>query len=123
MKGTLALSWGPPCRPYVYRNGHCWRIVAGPVALTYVPDVEIEDLMRVYVDHGELRDLSAGLGVGLRVLMKAYLEPAARTDSEAADILVEVREDLGRWEALGLAPKYQGFHAVAHLSPIRSEPS
>jgi hypothetical protein len=49
VKGTLAFSWGPPTRPYVY-NGNAKRVVVGPLALTYVPDVEIEDLMRAYVD-------------------------------------------------------------------------
>lgn len=49
MTGTIALSWGPWGGFYV----HPRRVCLGWVALTYVPDVEVDDLMAAYVkDHG-----------------------------------------------------------------------
>lgn len=45
-KGTLALSWGAYGGFYLCRH----RICFGWVALTLVPDVEIEDLMRAYLE-------------------------------------------------------------------------
>lgn len=49
MSGTLALSWGPSGGFYV----HPHRICIGRVALTYVPDAEIDDLMLAYVERAE----------------------------------------------------------------------
>lgn len=46
VKGTLALSWGPYGGFYLHRH----RVCLGWVALTLVPNVEVEDLMRAYID-------------------------------------------------------------------------
>lgn len=45
MRGTLALSWGTYGGFYVNRQ----RVCLGWVALTYLPDVEVDALMRAYV--------------------------------------------------------------------------
>jgi hypothetical protein len=45
VKGTLALSWGEYGGFYL----HPRRICLGRVALTYLPKVEIEDLMDTYI--------------------------------------------------------------------------
>jgi hypothetical protein len=45
VKGTLALSWGEYGGFYL----HPRRICLGHVALTYLPKVEIEDLMEAYL--------------------------------------------------------------------------
>lgn len=45
-KGTLALSWGPYGGFYLHRR----RVCLGWVALTYCPRVEIEDLVRGYLE-------------------------------------------------------------------------
>ena len=46
-RGTIALSWGPSGGFYVVRHRIClWR-----VALTYVPRVEIDDMMEAYGEH------------------------------------------------------------------------
>lgn len=50
MRGTLAISWGPWGGVYLHRR----RICLGWLAITFVPSVEIDDLMEAYVD----RDLS-----------------------------------------------------------------
>lgn len=49
MSGTLALSWGAYGGFYL----HPRRICLGWVALTLIPRVEIEDLMRAYVERPE----------------------------------------------------------------------
>lgn len=46
MSGTLALSWGPSGGLYVHRHRAC----LGRVALTYVPHLEIDELMRSHAD-------------------------------------------------------------------------
>lgn len=50
-RGTLSLSWGAYGGFYVHL-GFASRICLGWVALTYFP-IEIEDLMRAYVERGE----------------------------------------------------------------------
>jgi len=44
----LAVSWGASGGVYV-SNRYCKRICLGPLALTFIPDVEIDDLMESYV--------------------------------------------------------------------------
>jgi hypothetical protein len=44
--GTIAVSWGRYGGFYITR----WRVCLGWLALTYVA-VEMDDLMRAYVDH------------------------------------------------------------------------
>lgn len=51
-RGTLALSWGPSGGFYV-SLGYCKRLCLGRVALTYVPNVEVDDLMYAYVRERE----------------------------------------------------------------------
>ena len=46
-EGTLSLSWGPWGGFYVVRR----RIRLGWVALTFVPDVEIDSLLEGYVKY------------------------------------------------------------------------
>lgn len=55
MKGTLALSWGANGGFYL----HPRRVCLGRVALTLIPDVEIEDMMRAWCDVPELRSALA----------------------------------------------------------------
>jgi hypothetical protein len=55
MKGTLALSWGAYGGWYACRH----RICLGWVALTLVPDVEIEDMMRAYIGARALKRRAA----------------------------------------------------------------
>lgn len=45
---TLALSWGPSGGVYV----HPRRVCLGRLAVTFVPRVEIDDLMEAYVEAG-----------------------------------------------------------------------
>lgn len=63
MSGTLAISWGAWCRPYIFREGYCRRIVIGPLALTHIPNVEIEDLMEAYVQREQMTDALASIRV------------------------------------------------------------
>ncbi len=49
MKGTLALSWGAYGGFYL----HSHRICLGWVALTLIPDVEVESLMEAYIEKQE----------------------------------------------------------------------
>ncbi|UUY01943.1 hypothetical protein LRS13_14575 [Svornostia abyssi] len=52
-RGTLALSWGPSGGFYL----HPRRVCLGRLAITLIPDVEVEDMMRAYVDeHERTRD-------------------------------------------------------------------
>jgi hypothetical protein len=46
---TLSLSWGPSGGFYLHRH----RVCLGRLALTFVPDVEIDDLMEAYVERAE----------------------------------------------------------------------
>lgn len=45
-EGTLAVSWGKPGGWYIARG----RICLGRLALTYVPRVEIDKMMRAYAN-------------------------------------------------------------------------
>ena len=49
MKGTLALSWGPYGGFYVERDQTCRRLCLGWLAITYVPSVEVDALLRAYL--------------------------------------------------------------------------
>ena len=60
MSGTLALSWGPSGGFYV-SLGYCKRVCLGRVALTHLPDVEIEELMRSYVNEHEVGSVPLSL--------------------------------------------------------------
>lgn len=52
MAGTLALSWGEYGGFYL----HPRRVYLGRVALTLIPKVEIEDMMRAYIEKWEAPD-------------------------------------------------------------------
>jgi hypothetical protein len=80
VRGTLALSWGPSGGVYVNR-GYCKRVCLGPVALTYIPDTEIEDLMRAYVEAAEARDEFDGAGCCPEE--DGYLRARARQETDA----------------------------------------
>lgn len=50
--GTIALSWGANGGVYVCRTRLClWR-----VAITYVPRVELDDMMRAWVERADARE-------------------------------------------------------------------
>jgi hypothetical protein len=60
MKGTVSLSWGPSVGAYAHRH----RLSLGPVALTRLPGVEIDDLIRGFLEREDLRlPLNAALAV------------------------------------------------------------
>lgn len=51
-RGTIALSWGRSGGFYLHRQ----RLCLGRVALTYVPAIEIDDLMKAYAGVHEDRE-------------------------------------------------------------------
>lgn len=65
---TLALSWGPSGGIYL----HPRRVCLGPVAVTFVPRVEIDDLMEAYVAEGDSERLLALLAIARDGLKKAW---------------------------------------------------
>ncbi len=52
-RGTVALSWGKWGGFYRFHGQATKRICVGFVALTFVADVEIDDLMEAYADQLE----------------------------------------------------------------------
>lgn len=52
MKGTLALSWGPYGGFYVTRS----RVCLGFVAITLLPENEIDELMEGFCDYWDAVD-------------------------------------------------------------------
>jgi hypothetical protein len=46
---TLALSWGPTGGVYAHM-GYCKRLCLGRLALTFCPNVEVDDMMETYVE-------------------------------------------------------------------------
>lgn len=57
-RGTLSISWGPSGGWYVHHH----RICLGRLALTFVPGVEIDDLMEAYVEAAGLVRLDSSPG-------------------------------------------------------------
>lgn len=53
MRGTLSLSWGPYGGFYL----HPRRICLGWVAITLIPDVEIDDMMAAWADRLDILEL------------------------------------------------------------------
>lgn len=118
MKGTLALSWGAYGGFYVHRH----RLCLGWVALTYVPGVEVEEMMRAYLDCDEIIEAlrASRYGVeggfenieaGITDLIDTKLANCVRYVVEQRDAEAEATEAMAR-----------AIRDAASLDELRSHP-
>jgi len=118
VRGTLALSWGACGGFYVHRH----RVCVGWVAITFVPGVEVDEMMRGYLDCEDIIDVLGasryGVEGGFENVQAGVAELFGTRLADCVEYIVEQR-DLGVEDGDAMA---RAIRDASSLDALRSHP-